>query len=206
MLYLVISQRYHMLTEKHISLSWRCHGNGLHFGQNMALNEYLWKIVKICPKSPRFTDTIKKIYCWHVTFASKFPLFCMCYNFHTYMYTSTGNLLMRGPPSRGGFPLKKRGARAPLMRGLFTLHYDYRRKNQNCKKRQWCLWRFMGPLSMHQFIENSICALENKIFLFSNAQIEFSMNWFMVMERGYVYTWTFIDIIAAFLQFWFFLL
>ena len=31
-LYLVISQIYHMFTEKHISLScMRCHGNGLHF-------------------------------------------------------------------------------------------------------------------------------------------------------------------------------
>ena len=35
-------------------------------------------------------------------------------------------------------------------------------KNQNCKKRQWCLWRFMCPLSMHQFIEISICALGKK--------------------------------------------
>ena len=49
-------------------------------------------------------------------------------------------------------------------RGFFSLCITiYRRKNQNCKKRQWCLWRFMCPLSMHQFIKISICALENKI-------------------------------------------
>ena len=64
----------------------------------------------------------------------------------------------------GGFPVK---------RVLFTLHHDYRKKNQNCKNRQWwhfwCLlliWRFMCPLSMaigmHQFIEISICALGEK--------------------------------------------
>ena len=71
-------------------------------------------------------------------------------------------------PSRGGF-LLKRGT-VPLKRVLFTLHHDYRKKNQNCKKRQWCLWRFMCPLSMHQFIKISVCALEICFFLFSNTQ------------------------------------
>ena len=56
----------------------------------------------------------------------------------------------------------KRGT-VPLMRGYFSLCITiYRRKNQNCKRRQWFLWRFMCPLSMHQFIEISICALEKK--------------------------------------------
>ena len=87
---------------------------------------------------------------------------------------STGNLLIRrAPPQEGGHPPHEEGP-GPSSWGFFLLceilHHDYRRKNQNCKKRQYCLWRFMGPLSMHQFIEISICALENKIFLFSNAQ------------------------------------
>ena len=74
-------------------------------------------------------------------------------------------------PSRGGLPLKSgngpphEGDRpGSPSRGYFSLCITiYRRKNQNCKKPQWCLWRFMCPLSMHQFIEISICALENKI-------------------------------------------
>ena len=37
----------------------------------------------------------------------------------------TGNPLMR--------------ASTPLKKDLFTLHHDYRKKNQNCIKRQWCM-------------------------------------------------------------------
>ena len=49
----------------------------------------------------------------------------------------------------------------------------------NCKKRQWCLWRFMCPLSMHQFID-IICALENKI----NSKISMSSDtWKSVRQR-----------------------
>ena len=40
----------------------------------------------------------------------------------------------------------------------------YRWKNHFCKKIQWCLWRFMYPLSFHQFIEISILALKKKKF------------------------------------------
>ena len=79
---------------------------------------------------------------------------------------STGNLLMNegGSPSRGG-PSPSWGGPGAPSRGFFSLCITiYRRKNHNCKKRQWCLWRYMYrcPLSMHQFIEISICALENK--------------------------------------------
>ena len=76
------------------------------------------------------------------------------------------------PPSRGG---------PSPSRGYFSLCITiYRRKNQNCKKRQWCLWRFMCPLSMHQFIEISICALENKI----NSNISMSSDpWKSVRQR-----------------------
>ena len=48
--------------------------------------------------------------------------------------------IMRGtPPQKGD---------CPLMRGtwvLFTLHHNYRKKNQTCKKQQWCLklWSFI---------------------------------------------------------------
>ena len=81
---------------------------------------------------------------------------------------STGNPLMRGtPPQEGGSPSKgglssSWGGPGAPSRGFFSLCITiYRRKNQNCKKRQ-CLWRFMCPLSMHQFIEISICALGKK--------------------------------------------
>ena len=68
---------------------------------------------------------------------------------------STGNTLMRRT--------------TPLMRGAYhppdeaSFHFASRlQKNQNRDKRQWCLWRCMCPLSMHQFIEISICAFKEK--------------------------------------------
>ena len=66
-------------------------------------------------------------------------------------------------------------------RGFFSLCITiYRRKNHNCKKWQWCLWRYMCPLSMHQFIEISLCALENKI----NSNISMSSDpWKSVRQR-----------------------
>ena len=72
-------------------------------------------------------------------------------------HISTGNPLMRGAPPHegdGGSP----------SRGYFSLCITiYMRKNHNCKNRQWWLWWFMCPLSMHQFIEISMHASENKI-------------------------------------------
>ena len=57
-------------------------------------------------------------------------------------------------------------------------------------------WRtdFHGSLDIEMF----------EFILFSNAQIEISINW--CMERGHMNLQGFIDIIVAFLQFWFFLL
>ena len=66
------------------------------------------------------------------------------------------------PAHEGDSPSK--GGLSPS-RGFFSLCITiYRRKNQNCKKQQWCLWvwRFTCPLSMHKFIEISISALEKK--------------------------------------------
>ena len=55
------------------------------------------------------------------------------------------------------------GPGIPLKRVLFTLHHDYRKKNQNCKKRQWCLWRFMCLLSGHApIIKIPFCASKKK--------------------------------------------
>ena len=48
------------------------------------------------------------------------------------------------------YQLSKLSTGNPLMRGTVPL------MNQNCIKWQWCLWRFMCPLSMHQFIDISI--------------------------------------------------
>ena len=131
-----------------------------------------------------------------------------------------GNLLMRGSlgtPPQEGIPSQK--GTVPLMRrarawGFFSLcimsFMIYRRKNQNCKKLQLmsmimkvhvsslspCFWH------LHQFIEISICALENKDVLFSNAQIEISINW--CMERGHMNLHS--NRHCRFLQFGFFLL
>ena len=41
--------------------------------------------------------------------------------------------MRRTPPQKGDCTV-------PLKRVHFTLHHDYRKKNQNCKKRWWCLW------------------------------------------------------------------
>ena len=60
------------------------------------------------------------------------------------------------PPQKGDCPPHEGG-----QEGSFHFVDHDLQKNQNCKKRQ-CLWRFMCPLSMHQFIEISICALEKK--------------------------------------------
>ena len=58
---------------------------------------------------------------------------------------STGNPLMRGA---GGPPQVKRV--------LFTFFASrLQEKEPKLKKRQWCLWRFLCPLSMRQFIEIS---------------------------------------------------
>ena len=61
-------------------------------------------------------------------------------------------------PSRGGFPLKRGTVRLSPSKGFFSLC-------QICKiaKKRQCLWRFMGPLFMHQFIEISICGMRWKI-------------------------------------------
>ena len=92
------------------------------------------------------------------------------------------SLSLRGtPPQKGDCPPHEgdRGSPCPegdrvqvplKTRGYFSLCITIYmiRKNHNhdnCKKRQWCLWRFiMCPLSMHQFIEISICELENNFF------------------------------------------
>ena len=76
------------------------------------------------------------------------------------VYLSSRPTSVRETRSKPPPPLKR--GTVPLMSVLFTLHHGYRKKNQNCKKRQWCLWRFMCPLSLHQFIKISICALKKK--------------------------------------------
>ena len=48
---------------------------------------------------------------------------------------STGNPLMRGTPPQKGSP-SWGGPGVPLKRVLFTLHHDYRKKNQTCKKQK----------------------------------------------------------------------
>ena len=63
-------------------------------------------------------------------------------------------------PSRGGFPLKR--GTVPLKRVLFTLHHDLQKKEPKLQKAT--MMSRMCPLSMHQFIEISICALEEKKF------------------------------------------
>ena len=87
---------------------------------------------------------------------------------------STGSPLMRGtPPQEGGSPSK--GGLSPswggpgahlktssLKRVLFTLHHDLQKKEPKLQKAtMMCMivwvWRFMCLLSMHQFIEISIC-------------------------------------------------
>ena len=83
-------------------------------------------------------------------------------------YSSWWTTSVRETRSWGGLPLKR--GTVSLKRVLFTLHHNYRKKNQNFKKRQWCLWRFMCPLSMHQFIEISICALEKKKFKYFDVE------------------------------------
>ena len=86
--------------------------------------------------------------------------------------TAPPPLKSRVPPQEEGHPPHEEG-QGPCSRGFFSLCITiYRRKNHNCKKRQWCLWDYeylkvhvcMCPLSssMHQFIEISICALKNK--------------------------------------------
>ena len=56
-----------------------------------------------------------------------------------------------GKPAHEGEVPFKRGTGIPLMRVLFTLYHDYRRTNQNCKMRQWCLWRLLCPFSTSMF-------------------------------------------------------
>ena len=75
---------------------------------------------------------------------------------------------VRKPSHEGDSPSR---VGLPPSRGLWTLHHDYRKKNPNCIKRQWLVndayvwvWRFIHPLSMHQFVEISICAFEKKKF------------------------------------------
>ena len=70
----------------------------------------------------------------------------------------SGPSLPRGPSSPACTVHAGFGISHFFVTSLLTLHHELQ-KNQNCKKRQWCLWRFMCPLSMHQFIEMSICAL-----------------------------------------------
>ena len=83
-----------------------------------------------------------------------------------------------GSPSKGGLSPSWGGqARGPLQDGSFhfaSCHSWFTEKRTKLQKATMisnCLWRFMCTLSMHQFIEISICALENKDILFSNAQI-----------------------------------
>ena len=59
-----------------------------------------------------------------------------------------------------GVPLKLKDKRV-----LFTLHHNLHEKEPLIAKsdNDVYVWRFMCPLSMHQFIEISICTLENKI-------------------------------------------
>ena len=67
-----------------------------------------------------------------------------------------GTPLKRGVPPQTGDCRPQEG----------SFHFASRfteERTKIAKKWQWCLWRFMCPLSMHQFIEISICALENKI-------------------------------------------
>ena len=56
-----------------------------------------------------------------------------------------------GSPQKGDYPPQEGSFH-------FASRFTGEKKNQNCKKRQL----FMCPLSMHQFIEISICALEKK--------------------------------------------
>ena len=86
-----------------------------------------------------------------------------------------------GPLQEGDSP-SKGGPRGSPSRGYFSLCITiYMRKNHNCKKRQWCLVHVMCPLSMHQFIETSISALENKI----NSNISMSSDpWKSVRPTG----------------------
>ena len=82
----------------------------------------------------------------------------------TWFHCSTGTR------SWGGLPLKRRVCRC--LRPLFSLHHDYGKKKKNCIKPQWSswtqcnLWTFICTLSMHQFIEISICALVFDFFFF----------------------------------------
>ena len=80
----------------------------------------------------------------------------------------TGNPLTRRIPLREAScpPREAGGTRrhARLTRPLFTLHRDYRKKNQNLKRKRQilCLCTFICPLSvcpwtMHQIIQISIC-------------------------------------------------
>ena len=54
------------------------------------------------------------------------------------------------------------GGRSPSWGFVSLCITIYRWKNHLCKKLQWCLWRFMYPLSFHQVIEISILAFKKK--------------------------------------------
>ena len=64
-----------------------------------------------------------------------------------------------GKPAHEGGPPQE-GGRSPSWGFVSLCITIYRWKNHFCKKLQWCLWRFMYPLSFHQFIEISIVALK----------------------------------------------